>query len=115
MIRILRGRVVLAASLLVVVLVGGCVTKEAEQDIAWRESVSPRLVAPEVLMAAGLEVVWENKLPIKEKESLDRFFILDNLSSILAHKDSLAFPLLNIFIGFNAESPYASFLDANIS
>ena len=78
MIRILRGRVVLAASLLVVVLVGGCVTKEAEQDIAWRESVSPRLVAPEVLRAVGLEVVWENKLPIKEKESLDRFFILDN-------------------------------------
>ena len=37
-----------------------------------------RLVAPEVLKQAELEILWETKLPIKMGESLERLFILGN-------------------------------------
>jgi outer membrane protein assembly factor BamB len=34
------------------------------------------LVSPELLKAGGLEIVWQNELPIKKGESLERFFIV---------------------------------------
>jgi outer membrane protein assembly factor BamB len=37
-----------------------------------------RLISPEVLKQAELEIVWENKLPIKTGESLEQLFILGN-------------------------------------
>ena len=37
-----------------------------------------RLVSPELLEQAELEILWENKLPIKMGESLERLFILGN-------------------------------------
>ena len=36
------------------------------------------LVSPELLKQAELEILWENKLPIKRGESLERLFILGN-------------------------------------
>jgi len=37
-----------------------------------------RLVPPELLKEAELEILWENKLPIKTGESLEQLFILGN-------------------------------------
>lgn len=37
-----------------------------------------RLVSPELLKQADLEILWETKLPIKSGESLERLFILGN-------------------------------------
>lgn len=37
--------------------------------------VVQRLVSPELLKQADMEIVWETKLPIKEGESLERLFI----------------------------------------
>jgi outer membrane protein assembly factor BamB len=37
-----------------------------------------RLVSPELLKQAELEILWETKLPIKRGESLERLFILGN-------------------------------------
>ena len=34
-----------------------------------------RLVSPELLKQAELEILWENKLPMKMGESLERLFI----------------------------------------
>ncbi len=42
------------------------------------ESSLQRLVQPELLKDAELEILWENKLPIKTGESLERLFILGN-------------------------------------
>jgi outer membrane protein assembly factor BamB len=42
------------------------------------ENSLQRLVSPELLEQAELEILWENKLPIKMGESLERLFILGN-------------------------------------
>ena len=41
-------------------------------------SNSRPLVAPELLKHAKLKILWENELPIKKNESLDRLLMLDN-------------------------------------
>jgi outer membrane protein assembly factor BamB len=40
------------------------------------ESGSQHLVSPEMLKHAGLKILWENELPIKKTESVDRLFLL---------------------------------------
>jgi len=42
------------------------------------EKSSPPLVSPELLKHAGLKILWENELPIKKTESLERLFVLGN-------------------------------------
>jgi len=42
------------------------------------EKGSPRLVSPELLKHAGLKILWENELPIKKTESLERLLLLGN-------------------------------------
>ena len=37
-----------------------------------------RLVSSELLKAGGLKIVWENKMPIGKKESLEELLILGN-------------------------------------
>ena len=40
------------------------------------ESGSSRLVSPALLKSANLKMLWENELPIKKAESVDRMFLL---------------------------------------
>ncbi len=42
------------------------------------EGGSRRLVSPQLLEHANLEIVWDNELPIKKGESLERLVLLDN-------------------------------------
>lgn len=67
MVKISRCRLVLLVGLLVFSTAGRC---SAGQDDSWW------LVSPELLKAGGLEIVWQNKLPIKKGESLEKLFIL---------------------------------------
>ncbi len=42
------------------------------------ESGSSRLVSPELLKQANLKILWENELPMKKTESVNRLFLLGN-------------------------------------
>lgn len=64
----LRCRLVLLVSFFIFCVVPGIAV---ESDLR-------RLVQPELLKDAELEILWENKLPIKTGESLERLFILGN-------------------------------------
>lgn len=54
--------------------VGGC----ASQDSCPQKPVSQWLVSPELLAHSGLEMLWRNKLPIRENENLERLIIVGN-------------------------------------
>jgi outer membrane protein assembly factor BamB len=69
MLKKMRMEKVLAAGF--VVLCG------ALSGAAFGEGYRP-LVSPELLEHAKLELVWENKLPMKEEESLEQLYILGN-------------------------------------
>jgi len=68
MLKMSRCRLVLLVSFFVFCVVPGSMAEEGMQ----------RLVSPELLKQAELEILWENKLPIKRGESLERLFILGN-------------------------------------
>lgn len=70
----LRYRLVLFVSVFVLCGVGGC----AWQERCLEKPVSRWLVSPELLAHSQLEIVWRNKLPIRENESLEQLFILGN-------------------------------------
>lgn len=63
-----RCRLALVVSFFVFCVVPGSMATEGIQ----------RLVSPELLKQAELEILWETKLPIKMGESLERLFILGN-------------------------------------
>lgn len=69
MLEMLRYRLVLLLSVLVLWI--------APVGIA-EESSSRWLVSPELLEHAKLKILWDNKLPIKENESLEQLFIVGN-------------------------------------
>ena len=68
MVKMVRFKWILLASLLAFCIPGSCF---AQQD-------SAQLVSPELLGAAKLEIVWDDQLPIKTGETLERLFILGN-------------------------------------
>lgn len=63
----LRWRAFLLVSVTFFCIAGSCL---GQQDDSWW------LVSPQLLRAANLEVVWQNKLPIKKDESLSRLISL---------------------------------------
>jgi outer membrane protein assembly factor BamB len=69
MLKMSRGKLVVLVSFFIF-----CVVPDT---IAVENSLR-RLVSPELLEQAELEILWENKLPIKMGESLERLFILGN-------------------------------------
>ncbi|MFZ0035527.1 MAG: PQQ-binding-like beta-propeller repeat protein [Sedimentisphaerales bacterium] len=64
-----RHGLILGLSFLILCAAAG--SEAAEGDLQ-------RLVSPEALKQAELEIVWESKLPIKTGESLEQLFILGN-------------------------------------
>ena len=69
MARILKSKYVLPASLLVFCVV---------QNSFAAQGGSQWLVSPKLLEHAKLEILWENKLPIKKAESLEQLLIFGN-------------------------------------
>jgi outer membrane protein assembly factor BamB len=51
------------------------------------EGGSPRLVSAELLEHAHLKIVWENELPIKKAESVDRMFLLANRIYVISDRN----------------------------
>ena len=68
MLKMSRCGLVLLVSFFVFCVVSDSIAMEGMQ----------RLVSPELLKQAELEILWETKLPIKMGESLERLFILGN-------------------------------------
>jgi len=66
----LRFKVVLLTGILVFCVGLSCVEKVVLHR-RW-------LIWPELIKEAGMEMVWDNELPIKETETLERLFILGN-------------------------------------
>ena len=54
-------------------------------------SNSRPLVAPELLKHAKLKILWENELPIKKNESLDRLLMLDNRLYAISNSNYLIY------------------------
>ena len=81
---ILRCRFVLLLGLLVLCGMSGGIAAE---------STSRWLVSPELLKAGNLEILWQNKLPIRKTETLERLFLLGN--RIYALSDSNYIVCLN--------------------
>jgi len=52
-----------------------CITQET---LAGNISSPKPLVSPALLKHAGLKLIWDNKLPIKKKEKLERLLLFDN-------------------------------------
>ena len=69
MLKMLRCGFILPAGLLVLFVMQNCFAAGSN---------SRPLVAPELLKHAKLKILWENELPIKKNESLDRLLLLDN-------------------------------------
>ena len=79
MLKMLRCRLVVLVSLLVLCGSLSCATKEVSPEKSGaKRFVFQRFVSPELLEYANLKVEWENKLPIKTNERLERLFILGN-------------------------------------
>ncbi len=88
--RMLKSRFVLLASLLVLcvvqsygLLAENSFAAQGGSPAASRRASKPRrdgqrLVSPKLLEHANLEILWENKLPIKEAESLEQLLIFGN-------------------------------------
>lgn len=68
MLKMLRRGLVLLISLLVFCSAAKGAAKEGRV----------RLVSPELLEASKLKIIWQNKLPIRKTESLERLLIIDN-------------------------------------
>jgi outer membrane protein assembly factor BamB len=64
-----KFRIVLLLTLLIFCNAANCIA--AESGSQW-------LVSPKLLEHSDLKIFWENKLPIKSSESLERLFILGN-------------------------------------
>ena len=67
-------RLVLSVSFFVLCAVGGCISQEGYSE----RSVSRWLVWPELLEEAGLEILWQDELPMKKSENLERLYVLGN-------------------------------------
>lgn len=87
MLRMFRDRITIAMGILVLCVIQKSITAE---------SSSQRLVSPELLQHANLKILWENKIPIKEKENLDRLLILNNRVYAISN--------LNYMVSLNREN-----------
>jgi outer membrane protein assembly factor BamB len=77
----LRRKLVLSVILVVFCNAANCIA--AEGGPRW-------LVSPKLLEHADLEILWENKLPIKSSETLERLFILGNRIYALSSRNYMA-------------------------
>ncbi len=78
MAKMVRCRLVLLVIFLFFCGVANCIGAEVG---------SRHLVSPKLLEAANLRILWENKLPIKAGESLERLFILGNRIYVLSDRN----------------------------
>jgi len=89
------------ASLLVFVFLSGCSSKQGVSDkqapekSPGQKAVSQKLISPELLKAGNLKIVWENQLPIKPNENVQRISILGNRIYVLSDR--------NYMISLNSE------------
>ena len=80
MLKMLRCGFILPAGLLVLFVM--------QNNFAAGSNSRP-LVAPELLKHAKLKILWENELPIKKNESLDRLLLLDNRLYAISNRNYL--------------------------
>jgi outer membrane protein assembly factor BamB len=114
MTKLLRLRRGVFAGLLVFVFLSGCSSKQGvsdrqapekshEQQAALRQTqggeqsrtTPQKLISPDLLKAANLKIVWENQLPIKPDENVQRISILGNRIYVLSDR--------NYMISLNSE------------
>jgi outer membrane protein assembly factor BamB len=101
MTKLLRLRGGVFAGLLVFVFLSGCASKEgvssklAAQKPTLQKETSQKLISPELLKAGNLKIVWENQLPIKAGEKVQRISILGNRIYVLSDR--------NYMISLNSE------------
>ena len=55
---------------------------------AYNDALQP-LVSPELLKAGKLQMLWQNKLPMQENESIEKLYILDNRIYALSSQNYL--------------------------
>lgn len=87
MLKMLQSRLLLMVGLLILSTFTGCATEKDKTAVSVPEPVVwQRLISPELLRQASLEIVWENKLPISRGEQLDRLSIMgDRIYALSNH------------------------------
>ncbi len=101
MTNLLRCKKSVFASILVFVFLSGCASKEgassepAAQKPMLQKETSQKLISPELLKPCNLKIVWENQLPIKAGEKVQRISILGNRIYVLSDR--------NYMISLNSE------------
>ena len=110
MTKLLRLRWGVFAGLLTFVFLSGCSSKQGVSDRQALEkspgqkaaqggersrTTSQKLISPELLKAGNLKIVWENQLPIKPDEKVQRISILGNRIYVLSDR--------NYMISLNSE------------
>jgi outer membrane protein assembly factor BamB len=99
--KLLQFRRGVFAGLLVFMFLSGCSSKQsvsdkpaAQKPMLQRET-SQKLISPELLKPCNLKIVWENQLPIKPNEKVQRISILGNRIYVLSDR--------NYMISLNSE------------
>lgn len=70
-----------------IICLAGLVVLGAFSNVFTAEGSSQPLVSPELLRHAHLKTVWENELPIKKSESVNRLYLLGNRIYVISDKN----------------------------
>ncbi len=88
MLKMLRCRQVLLMSILVLFALGGCIRRQGGVgEPVLQEPGFKWLVPSKLLEGTELKRVWENKVPLKRSESLERLFIFGNCIYALSDRN----------------------------
>jgi hypothetical protein len=90
----IRSRALKLTGILILLTVCGCIYQGGTMYVAatgkpvW-PPVAEHLLSQKQLVGSGLEIVWQNELPIKQDESVDRLVILGDKLCVLSSRNFL--------------------------
>ena len=87
----LRGIIILLVSLLFLSLTAGCISVQTGTDSSLRSAaLQPDwLVSSQLLEQARLKMLWQNEMPFRADESLEKLFIVGNRIYVLSDRNLL--------------------------
>ncbi len=88
MLRMVHGKIVFFISIMILIVLPGCFARrDAVEPPVDMKVVTEHLVSNELLKQAGLETIWEYKLPIAAGDTVLQLFVRDDLIYILSKRN----------------------------
>ena len=88
MLRMVQSKIVFFISIMILIVMPGCFARrkpvEPTVDVNF---VTEHLIGNELLKNAGLETIWESKLPINAGDTVSQLFVRDDLIYILSKRN----------------------------